>query len=164
MKNLIKVYIVLVLFLGVNTSVYSHCQIPCGIYDDQARLTLLLEHIITIEKSMNQINELAKEPGKNINQLVRWVNNKDEHADQLTHIVTYYFLAQRIKIKSKENEKEFTEYQKKLTLLHQIVVYAMKCKQTTDLGNVEKLRSLVNEFESVYFSKEDKQHLKQHKK
>jgi nickel superoxide dismutase len=164
MKNIIKFSSVLILLLGFIGSLHSHCQIPCGIYDDHVRLTLLLEHITTIEKSMNQINELAKDPGKNINQLVRWVNNKDEHADQFTEIVSYYFLAQRINIKEKSNEKEFADYQKKTIQLHQMIVYAMKCKQTTDLKNVEKLRSLVNEFESMYFSKEEKEHIKEHKK
>ena len=33
----------------------SHCQIPCGIYGDDARFEELAEHIRTIEKSMAQI-------------------------------------------------------------------------------------------------------------
>jgi len=29
---------------------YSHCQVPCGIYGDDTRFTLIGEHITTIEK------------------------------------------------------------------------------------------------------------------
>jgi vacuolar-type H+-ATPase catalytic subunit A/Vma1 len=98
-----------------------------------------------------------------MNQIVRWVNNKDEHADQLTDIVTYYFLAQRIKIKNTDDKSAFADYQKKLTLLHQIMVYSMKAKQTTDLKNTEQLRTLIDEFSSIYFTKKDKKHLEGHK-
>ena len=28
----------------------AHCEIPCGIYDDQLRLQLMREHVMTIEK------------------------------------------------------------------------------------------------------------------
>ena len=34
---------------------YSHCQIPCGIYNDQMRFDTIAEHITTIEKSMKLI-------------------------------------------------------------------------------------------------------------
>ena len=40
---------------------FSHCEIPCGIYDDKTRLTLINEHITTIEKSIKQIIELQKD-------------------------------------------------------------------------------------------------------
>jgi|MudIll2142460700_1097286.scaffolds.fasta_scaffold1486497_1 hypothetical protein len=159
-----RIFIMLVILsLGLTAMLYAHCQIPCGIYDDQTRFTLLREQLTTIEKSMNQINELSKEPAANINQLVRWVNNKDEHADEFTQIITYYFLAQRIKISDESNKEEYVLYQKKVTLLHQLTVYAMKCKQTTDLSNVEKLKALVSQFEDIYFSPEDKKHLQEHK-
>lgn len=29
----------------------AHCEIPCGIYDDQMRVNMIGEHITTIEKS-----------------------------------------------------------------------------------------------------------------
>jgi nickel superoxide dismutase len=142
----------------------AHCQVPCGIYGDQMRFEMFREHIATLEKSMNQFHELSKVPEANINQLVRWVNNKDHHADEFTNIVTYYFLAQRIKIIDPQNTTEFSDYQNKVTLLHQMMVFAMKCKQTTDLKNVEELKSLVDQFENIYFSAEEKIHLKEHQK
>ncbi len=164
MKTYIKLFSpILLLILMVNMA-QSHCQVPCGIYGDQMRFEMFREHIATLEKSMNQFHELSMNPEANINQLVRWVNNKDHHADEFTDIVTYYFLAQRIKIKDPQNKTEFSDYQKKITLLHQMMVFSMKCKQTTDLKNVEMLKSLVTQFEDIYFSAEDKKHLKSHPK
>jgi nickel superoxide dismutase len=129
---------------------YSHCQIPCGIYDDHARFDQIAEHITTIEKSMKLIEELSGQDKKNFNQIVRWVNNKDQHADELSEIVTYYFMAQRIKLPEEGNVKAQNDYVKKLTLLHKMLVYSMKAKQTTDLANVEQLRSLLKEFHDAY--------------
>lgn len=142
---------ILVLVMVFASMVYSHCQIPCGIYGDPARFDVLAEHITTIEKSMKRITELSKQDRPNMNQIVRWVQNKEKHADELSHIVTYYFMAQRIKPVVKAEGKAYEEYVKKLALLHEMLVYVMKAKQTTDLSNVEKLKSLLAEFRTVYF-------------
>lgn len=122
----------------------AHCQIPCGIYDDHARIAMLEEHVATIEKSMTEIAKLPAASPQNINQLVRWVASKDEHADQLTEIVTYYFLAQRIK-------PDAANYEAKLKALHGMMISAMKCKQTVELKNVEELKTLIHQFEKLYF-------------
>jgi len=71
--------------------------------------------------------------------------NKEDHANQFQDIVTQYFLTQRIKTDAKE-------YGKKLELLHQMLVYAMKCKQTTDLQHTAKLKELVRQFDKLYFA------------
>ena len=38
------------------TNAVAHCEIPCGIYDDQLRAKLIAEHATTIEKSMKKIS------------------------------------------------------------------------------------------------------------
>ena len=164
MRALPKIFaLLLVIVLSANIA-YSHCQIPCGIYGDYTRIDLLREHISTIEKAMNQVNDLSKDPSANMNQLVRWVDNKDTHADEFTEIVTYYFLSQRIKIVDSAKADEFKAYQNKVTLLHQMMVFSMKSKQTTDIKNAEELKSLVGQFVEVYFTAEQKGHLKEHNK
>lgn len=160
MKNLVKPKIMLPVFVislvVIASMAHSHCQIPCGIYDDSARFQQISEHITTIEKSMKQVNELSQQEKPNMNQVVRWVVNKEEHADLLSEIVTYYFMAQRIKPADKTEVGAYREYVEKLTLLHEMLVYSMKAKQTTDLSNVEKLKTLLDKFRAVYF--EDKEH------
>ena len=143
----------LLLAVVLGSLAYSHCQIPCGIYDDEGRFKELAEHITTIDKSMKQIKLLSAERNPDMNQVVRWVNNKDHHADELSEIVTYYFMAQRVKLPPEGDAKAKKVYLKKLTLLHRMLVYSMKAKQTTDLDNVEKLTSSLKEFHDVYFTK-----------
>ena len=150
-KLVLGVIFVSAIILG--SLAYSHCQVPCGIYDDEARFNLIAEHITTIEKSMKLIENLSSEEKPNMNQIIRWVNNKEEHADEISHIVSYYFMAQRLKLPAKSDTKAYGEYVNKLTLLHQMLVYTMKTKQTTDLANVEKLKSLLDDFHKAYFDK-----------
>ena len=150
-KLIIPMMIMAVFTLPVLAS--AHCQIPCGIYDDQTRFDLLKEHITTIEKSMKLIAELSAEAGLNYNQIVRWVNNKEEHAGKFMTIVTDYFMTQRIKPIDPADAEAHGVYLKKVELLHQMLVFAMKCKQTTDKAHVEKLIALVDEFENIYMSK-----------
>ena len=121
----------------------AHCEIPCGIYDDEMRINMINEHIATIEKSMSQIIKIEKEKQHHSNQLVRWIMNKERHADKIQEIVAQYFMTQRIKFDAKN-------YEKKLGLLHQILVYSMKCKQTTNANYLNKLRFLVQEFHALY--------------
>ena len=138
------------LLAGASSVVLSHCEIPCGIYDDPARLDAIAEHITTIEKSMRQIQDLSAAGDKNYNQIVRWVTNKEQHADELSHIVTQYFMTQRIKPTAKSDAAGYADYVNKLTLLHGMMINAMKCKQTTDLANVAALRAQLAEFRTAY--------------
>ena len=60
MKNFCRqtvLFLGLILFTG--TTAFAHCEIPCGIYDDEMRIKMLAEHVTTIEKSMAQIQELS---------------------------------------------------------------------------------------------------------
>ncbi len=140
----------LVLFLAVGVVAQAHCEIPCGIYGDEMRVQMIAEHITTIEKSMKQVIELSAAEKPNHNQLVRWVNNKEEHSDEIQHIVTQYFMTQRIKPADPSDGEATAAYVKQLTLLHKVLIQAMKAKQTTDQAVVDDLRKLLDEFSEAY--------------
>lgn len=130
---------------------WSHCQLPCGIYNDQMRFDMIAEDITTIERSIQEIRRLEGETPVNYNQIVRWVNNKDQHADKIARILSDYFLAQRVKPIASEAEVEQHAYIEKLELIHQLMIAAMKSKQTTDPKIIVKLRALVDQFHDAYF-------------
>ena len=134
---------VLILLISAGLA-FAHCEVPCGIYDDELRARLIAEHITTVEKAMKQITSLSREKPLNYNQMIRWVTNKETHAEEIQHIVTQYFMTQRIK----PDQKKYTE---KLEVLHQILLSAMKAKQTVDLGHIQNLRKLLKKFEELYF-------------
>ena len=143
-KLILNLFIGLLPFLLFTTYAAAHCEIPCGIYDDQLRAKLIAEHATTVEKSMKQIMALGRANPVNHNQLARWISNKEAHATKIQEIVTQYFMTQRIK----PDQKQYSE---KLTTLHKMLLAAMKCKQTTDLSHVKDLRMLLKKFESLYF-------------
>ncbi|MDY6932765.1 MAG: superoxide dismutase [Ni] [Spirochaetota bacterium] len=150
MKRLIPLlFINLLLFKG---TALPHCEVPCGIYDDEMRIHMLKEHIRTIRKSMVSIMDLSKEKKKNYNQIVRWINNKETHANYIQDIVYQYFMAQRIKPVKSSDKTLYNKYINQITLLHRMIVYAMKVKQTNDIKYVEELTKLVHEFQGIYFS------------
>jgi nickel superoxide dismutase len=60
-------------------------------------------------------------------------------------------MTQRVKPVREKDSTEYDAYVRKLALLHEMMFYAMKCKQTTDLAHVEQLKKLVDAFSKVYF-------------
>ena len=157
-RNIIAISIIFTAF-GLN-NIHAHCQVPCGIYDDAVRIIQIREHVTTIEKAMNKIEQLTSEESsaQNINQLVRWINTKEEHATFIQSIIADYFLAQRIKPK-KNNEAGRQKYVDQTLLLQQIIVAAMKSKQTVDKSEPGLVSTLLNQFVELYFNEHGKEHL-----
>ena len=86
---------------------FAHCQVPCGIYDDARRVIEIEEHIQTIDKAMDNILNITsnnKQTAQEMNQLVRWINTKEEHAQKIQSTLMEYFLAQRIKPKNSNED------------------------------------------------------------
>jgi len=153
------VLVCLLSFAGFNShSVYAHCEIPCGIYEDSLRIAIIKEHVTTIEKSMKKIAEISSQESPDYNQLVRWVNNKEEHANKIQEIVSQYFLHQRVKIIDPSKKDAYKRYQNQLIALHQIAFYAMKSKQSIDLNMVSKLTASISSFEHLYFNNDHHGH------
>lgn len=124
----------LTLVLGASAA-RAHCQVPCGIYDDHNRVHQLKEHARTIRKAVVQIRALAKKRTKGAqqhNQLVRWINTKEQHAELVIRTISDYFMAQKINAKD-------PKYAEKLKRHHAVMVAAMKCKQKADPRVVDAL-------------------------
>jgi nickel superoxide dismutase len=130
---------------------FAHCEVPCGIYHDELRIELIKEHIQTIEKAMVQIAELQKADEVNYNQVVRWVNTKEHHAELIQEVAEQYFLHQRVKFADPSDEAKYKKYIAQLTSLHQLIVYAMKSKQSIDQVNIGKMKDALKDFEDAYF-------------
>jgi len=149
MKNFKKA-LVLVAFTLVGYSLAlpeqanAHCQIPCGIYDDYARIQSMLEDAATVEKSAWLIAELAgKFDAQSQNQLVRWVMNKENHAQKIISTISDYFLTQRVKPTQKD-------YSDRLIKHHAVIIAAMKAKQNADLKYAKTLKESIEALSSYY--------------
>jgi len=141
-KKTQKIFLMLILSIfisGLATSIpaHAHCQIPCGIYDDHARVQSMLEDVETIQKSIRLIVELAdKNDAQSKNQLVRWVMNKEKHAQNIIDTISDYFLTQRVKADQKD-------YAERLIKHHTVIVAAMKTKQHVEMENVDELKNSI---------------------
>ncbi|MDD3118511.1 MAG: superoxide dismutase [Ni] [Victivallales bacterium] len=160
-KKLRQLVVVGLIFLSGGTTLMAHCEIPCGIYHDDLRLAMMSEHIDTIAKSLAGIKAAEAARPVDYNQLVRWINNKDEHAVKIQEIVWQYFLTQRIKPTAAGNPA-YDKYIRELTLLHELSVYAMKAKQSTDPVVVDKLRELLQAFRASYQGRAAASHEQRH--
>jgi len=122
----------------------AHCQIPCGIYDDYSRLLSMLENTKTIEKSITAMTELAgKTDIQSQNQMVRWVMNKEEHAQIIISTISDYYLTQRVK----PSQKDYTH---RLKLHHAVILAAMKAKQNADLDMAAALKESIEALKMFY--------------
>ena len=145
---------------SIPTASPRHCQVPCGIYGDKMRVDMLMEDCATIEKAMTSLQAMDAEESPSKNQMVRWVVNKESHAQNIQDTVAAYWLAQRVK--APKDASGTDKYHAQLASMHRITVAAMKCKQTTDKSHVEALRKAALEFSATYFSAEDLKHIQSH--
>ena len=159
-KLMLSALVLFALFAGKES--LAHCEVPCGIYNDEIRVALLYEHFTTIEKAMNQMAELSKDGEVNYNQLIRWTVTKEEHAKEIQHVVTQYFITQRVKLPEVTEGEAYDKYVRQLSLLHELIVYSMKAKQTTDTAYVEKMRASLANFEEVYFEGKHRHKIEHH--
>jgi len=136
--------LLLALALTVPRFASAHCQIPCGIYDDNARVEAMLEDVATVKKSMTLMAELAdKTDVQSRQQFVRWVNNKELHAQKIIETIADYFLTQRIKPAQED-------YVERLKAHHAVVLNAMKVKQQVDPKVADELEASVKALLKYY--------------
>jgi len=111
---------------------------------------------------MDKITELSKPENEDIMGVTRWTMNKEDHANKIQHEVTQYFITQRIKLPTETEGADFEKYENQLALLHQLIVYAMKAKQTADKTYIDKLRKSLSNFEEVYFEGKHRHKIEHH--
>ena len=133
--------------LGFFASLLSgHCQVPCGIYDDASRVQQMLEDVSTIHKSIDEIYKLNDEKDvQSAQQLIRWVNNKEIHADKIINTISDYFLTQRVKPSSEDYLLRLSEH-------HAVIILSMKVKQKADAKIAEDLKQAVEALSKYYTS------------
>lgn len=139
-----------ILLTGDVTTASAHCQVPCGIYDDAARVARLKEDATTIGKATGQITALAgKHEAQAFNQAARWVVTKEAHASHIIEVVSEYFLTQKVKPLA-PSDPGYDGYLKKLADHHAVMVAAMKTKQNADSTYVAALNSAIDALAGHY--------------
>ncbi|MGD2109452.1 MAG: superoxide dismutase [Ni] [Phycisphaerae bacterium] len=140
----------LALWIAEPNAASAHCQVPCGIYDDQARINRLHEDATTIAKAIDNIKQLAaSHDAKAFNQATRWINTKEAHASHIIEVVSQYFLTQKVKPVS-AGADGYDAYLKKLADHHAVMVAAMKTKQNVDPVFAQRLEQAIDALANHY--------------
>ncbi len=156
MKKFVTIGILFTAMVFSAGKVSAHCEVPCGIYDDDARIQEIHEHLRTIEKAMTQIKELSDAEEKNHNQIVRWITTKEDHAKKIQDIVCQYFMTQRIKpVQPADDDPAYEKYVRELALLHHMLVNTMKAKQTIDPVHTKAVHDDLEKFSQSYLKKKE---------
>ena len=122
----------------------AHCQVPCGIYDDSARVDSMLEDAATVQKAVTMLASLSgKTDAQSVNQSVRWVQNKELHAQRIIESISNYFLTQRVK----PGQDEYTT---RLARHHAVILAAMKAKQNAGSDAAQVLRESIQALRAYY--------------
>ena len=128
----------------------AHCQVPCGIYDDAARINSMLEDTTTISKAIQEIKNIAgSHKAADFNQMIRWINTKEEHASRIITTVSEYFLTQKVKPVA-SGEAGYEDYLNSLAAHHAVLRAAMKTKQTVDPDAATALENSIKELGKYY--------------
>ena len=143
-KLLFSIFVLSGMSIVLSQQLHAHCQIPCGIYDDHARVQSMLEDAATVEKATRLISDLSgKLDPQSQNQLVRWIMNKEKHAQNIISTICDYFLTQRVK----PDHKDYTE---RLKRHHAVIIAAMKAKQHSDIKYAIDLKESIEALYSYY--------------
>lgn len=128
----------------------GHCQVPCGIFDDVAIVNEIKQAASTIRKAMVQSKELhgtLTQDVLSMNQMIRWITTKEEHASKIINLVAEYCLCQRVKLEVFAKEQDYVEA---LKAHHRLMQAAMKAKQTCDVSACDALDHAIDEFAKMY--------------
>jgi nickel superoxide dismutase len=124
--------------------VRAHCDIPCGIYDPhQAQIGAL-----TVIRMLDLMDELkaahAAESPEFVHNWTRLVMVKEEHAELVKREVRVIF--------GDYFKKEHVEkYPELPTLMHKIMQYASKARQSMDRQAAMDLLESVNSFAEIFW-------------
>ena len=77
------------------------------------------------------------------------LGSKEEHATRIQHTIAQYFLTQRVK-PAPAGGPVYDDYVTKLVRHHQVMVAAMKTKQSVDIERVEQLWAAIKAIEGYY--------------
>mgnify|MGYP001367029796 CR=1 FL=1 len=74
---------------------------------------------------------------------MRWVINKEEHAQDIIDTINNYYLTQRVKSKQKD-------YTGRLIKHHAIMIAAMKIKQNAEINYAQELINSIDNIAAYY--------------
>jgi nickel superoxide dismutase len=101
------------------------------------------QYIETMYKGITVINDSQFKTPRERNETIRWVMLKDKESDKMAHLITSYFLQQKISL----NDPDLT---KKLTAAHKLLFLLVTIKQNTDRNIVKDFAAEWDKFKLMF--------------
>ena len=124
---------------------HSHCQMPCGIYDDALVFKYVDQYIETMQKGVKELNSLGSDTPNKRAQFIRWVALKEEQSNQVAELITTYFLQQVV--------KPVEESTPKVLAIHRLLFLLVKIKQNSDDIQVNNFLKEWTQFKQFFSEK-----------
>lgn len=137
-------------FVLFSSQLSAHCQMPCGIYDDQLVYDQVDQYYLTMYKAVSALKNSKFETLHDRNQYIRWVMLKNEESDTTAKILTTYFLQQKITPMAGD-----ADTQKLVHSIHQLLFYLVIIKQNVDLDIVKQFGKEWENFKQMFHPEAD---------
>lgn len=133
------------IFLSVTSieTLHSHCQMPCGIYHDDMVYDQIDQYAETMYKCSAELNSDNSNTVKDRQQFVRWVIQKEKASDDVSILITTYFLQQKIK-------PDEADTPKRLALAHKLLFLIVQIKQNCDAKFVHEFMEAWEQFKHMF--------------
>jgi len=143
MTKFIQTALGICLILGPFSSPLSaHCQMPCGIYDDQMIYDEVDQFYLTMYKCVKALENNQFKTDEDKNQFIRWVITKENKCNELAMLITVYFLQQ--KIMPIDDNAELVKS------LHKLLFQLVAIKQNVDIKIVKKFGKEWENFKTLF--------------
>jgi nickel superoxide dismutase len=136
--------LIAITFSSFNGNLNAHCQMPCGIYNDQMIYDQVDQYFETMAKAVHYLKNHNSNNLQDKNQFVRWILTKEKESDEVARTLTTFFLQQKV---SPSDEPETTALVKSL---HKLLFLLVQIKQTIDLEIVHEFGKEWDHFKQLF--------------
>lgn len=116
---------------------------PCGIYHDDMVFDQIDQYVETMYKGITVISDNKFTTVADRNELVRWVGLKEHESDDAAHLITTYFLQQKIKPGESDTPK-------RLESAHRLLFLLVAIKQNVDLDMLQDFSDEWDKFKTMF--------------
>lgn len=120
----------------------AHCQMPCGIYNDQMVYDRVTEYYLTMYKAVKALEHNPMKTVDDFNTLVRWVMTKERLSDEIAELLSSYFLQQKI--------KPLDANVQLVQSIHRLLCQVVVIKQNVDIKLVEEFNKEWEHFKTLF--------------
>lgn len=122
---------------------YSHCQMPCGIYHDNMVYEQIDQYIETMVKGITVLSDNKFVTLHDKNEFVRWIMTKETESNKVAELIVTYFLQQKIKPDEPDTAK-------RVVLAHRLLFHIVGIKQNIDIKMVKNFQEDWDKFKLLF--------------